>query len=188
MTNFNEYFSYLQNRSQLGLFYRKWLLYPKINKNLPGKTLDIGCGIGDFLSYRKDANGTDINPKLVEWCQSLGMNVTQMNVDELPFESGSYDSILLDNVLEHIVDPAPLLKEINRTLSSNGILVVGVPGKAGYACDADHKVFYSKDKLIETVEQYGFNKSSLFAMPLDIGWLENKLTQYCVYGVFQKIR
>ncbi|MFT4803788.1 MAG: SAM-dependent methyltransferase [Psychroserpens sp.] len=181
-----EYFDYLKQRSKLGFFYRKYWLYPRLTRCLKGKALDIGCGIGDFLACRPNTLGVDINEKTVSWCQDLGYLVDLMEVDKLPYEEASFDSIMMDNVLEHIVDPKPILNEINRVLLSGGTLIVGVPGSLGYQRDPDHKVFYSKETLVNTLKNAGFVDEKVFAMPLDFDWLETRLTQYCIYGVFKK--
>ena len=187
MINSKDYFEYLQQRSWSGLLYRKLWLYPKLTCLLQGKVLDIGCGIGDLLEYRANTVGVDINPKIVEWCKKRGLDVHLMERDQLPFDDQMFDSAILDNVLEHLEDPRPLLAEIHRILGRDGVFLVGVPGKRGYLRDPDHKVYYSKEKLIETVLSYGFKVRQVFAMPFDQGWLESRLSQYCVYSVFQRV-
>lgn len=54
-----------------------------------------------------------------------------MTPDHLPFDSESFDSVLIDNVLEHIEDPNSLLAEIKRVIRPNGGLLIGVPGVLG---------------------------------------------------------
>jgi SAM-dependent methyltransferase len=186
MTDSKEYFNYLRQRSGLGLLYRKYWLYPKLSKILHGRALDIGCGVGDMLAYRANTVGVDINPKTVDWCKAQGLNVHLMEQDQLPFDEQSFDSVILDNVLEHIESPSPLLLEIHRVLAEQGILIIGVPGILGYSTDPDHKVFYTKENLLETVTSYGFLAEDLFAMPLNFDWLDSKMSQYCIYAVFEK--
>lgn len=186
MIDFNNYFSYLQQRSRAGLLYRQYWLYPRLSRCLQGKALDIGCGIGDFLSYRENTIGVDINEKTVGWCRAQGHSVELMQVDHLPCEDGSFDSVIMDNVLEHIEDPRPILIEAHRVLVGDGVLVIGVPGTLGYSRDPDHKVFYSKEKLVETVINAGFTEQKVFAMPLSLDWLDTRMSQYCVYGVFHR--
>lgn len=186
MTDSKEYFDYLRQRSKLGLLYRKYWLYPRLSKVLQGRALDVGCGVGDMLAYRPNTVGVDINPKTVEWCKTQGFEASLMEQDRLPFEDKSFDSLILDNVLEHIEQPSAMLVEINRVLVAKGMLIVGVPGTLGYSTDPDHKVFYTKEKLVETVTNYGFVVEDLFAMPLNLNWLDSKISQYCIYGIFKK--
>jgi len=186
MSNQKSYFNYLQKRSILGLLYRKYFLYPKLNSYLRGEVLDIGCGIGDFLATRKNITGVDINEELVKWCCNQGHKAILMEKDLLPFEHQSFDSIIMDNVLEHIEDPDMILNEANRVLVDNGIFVIGVPGSYGYTKDSDHKIFYNQKKLEKTIVKHGFVEQHIFSMPLNFTWLDSILSQYCIYGVFIK--
>ncbi len=184
--SYEKYFAYLQQRSRLGYLYRNYWLYPKLCSFLGGKVLDIGCGIGDLLRYRQNTVGVDVNPKTVRYCQQQGFDVQVMEVDKLPFYSLSFDSVIMDNVLEHIEKPELILREVRRVLVDGGTFVVGVPGSKGYNIDPDHKVFYSREKLIETMRVIGFSEKKVFSMPLNLVWLDDKINQYCVYAQFKK--
>lgn len=181
-----KYHNYLLKKSWKGDFYRKFVLYPAISKRLVGKTLDVGCGIGKFLSFRPNTVGVDINPYNVKYCQDKGL--TAYKIEDLwPFEESSFDSVLLDNVIEHISEPTPLLMQINKVLKKGGRLVIGVPGPAGYAYDADHKVFYTEEKLTLLIESIGYKRINSIHMPLKSKFLENKIHQYCYYLTFIKV-
>ena len=116
MTDDEQYFAYLRQRSALGSIYRRYLLYPRLNRRLTGRMLDVGCGIGDMLTYRPDSVGTDINVKNVDYCNQIGLEAVVMSPNCLPFDYASFDSVLMDNVLEHIAEPSPLLADIRRVL------------------------------------------------------------------------
>jgi SAM-dependent methyltransferase len=159
-TPHDDYFKYLKTRSRVGHAYRQFFLYPKLVRHLHGKALDIGCGIGDMLGFRPGTTGTDVNPKTVEYCKSQGFDACLMDFDVLPFEDKSFDSILLDNVLEHLHDPQ-------------------------WASDADHKVFYDEAALVKCLGQAGFSRKKIFHTPVGRSeWLSRRLRQYCIYGVF----
>lgn len=181
-----DYFDYLLQRSRLALFYRRFWLYPRLCRHLPGRVLDVGCGIGDLLDYRQDAVGVDINPRAVEWCKAHGHEVFRMVPDELPFDDGTFGGVVLDNVLEHLAEPRALLSEIRRVLRRGGTFVVGVPGRKGYAADPDHKVFYDADALTSTLARGGFGLKEIFYMPFRSGWMDRNMSQYCIYGVFER--
>ncbi len=180
------YLHYLRQRSNLARLYRKYWLYPRLCRYLYGSVLDIGCGIGDLLAFRSNTVGTDINPISVNWCRSNGHIVDLMLPDELPFSSAAFDGVVIDNVLEHINDPAPLLSEVLRVLRTGGIVVVGVPGKKGYASDSDHKVFYDEFGLIKVMASAGFFVHKVMSMPFRSSWLDTHMRQYCLYGVFRR--
>ncbi|MFN4310037.1 MAG: class I SAM-dependent methyltransferase [Ferrovibrio sp.] len=181
-----QYYEYLRQRSRLGLWYRHYWLYPRLCRYVTGRVLDVGCGIGDFLQHRPGTVGVDINPATVEWCQQQGLDAHLMVPDQLPFDAQVFDSVILDNVLEHLKAPKPLLQEIHRVMRPQGRFLVGVPGPRGYASDPDHKIYYNEAALVATMTAAGFSRQQVFHMPLRLEWLSTRMRQYCVYGVFQR--
>lgn len=186
MTGGDPYFGHLRRRSRLGLAYRRWWLYPRISRHLAGRVLDVGCGIGDMLRFRPGTIGVDVNPLAVDWCRRHGLPASVMPRDRLPFEDESFDGVLLDNVLEHLFEPRPLLDEVRRVMVVGGALVAGVPGRRGYSSDPDHKVFYDEPALRRVMRDAGLRSQRVFHMPLSSRVLEKRLRQYCVYGVFRR--
>jgi SAM-dependent methyltransferase len=187
MNNYSDYFAYLKQKSIIGDIYRKYFLYPAINKRLNGIVLDIGSGLGNFLKFRSNSVGVDVNPYFVEYCVKSNLNVTLMRDNKLPFGPGEFNSVLLDNVLEHIEDPSLLIMEIYRVLDSSGCLLVGVPGLKGFNSDGDHKVYYDFSNLISTISKFGFSYSSHFYMPFFRSKLLSKfMRQYCLFVKFSK--
>lgn len=186
MTQHADYFEYLRSRSRLGLLYRQRLLYPRLAQHVIGRVLDIGCGIGDFLDFRPGTVGVDVNPHAVEWCRQRGLDCHLMLLDHLPFPGASFDCAMLDNVLEHLSEPVPLLNEIRRVLVPGGRLIVGVPGRCGYDLDPDHNVFYDESNLRRVVCAAGFSCSHVFHTPFKSRWLASWLPQYCLYGIFER--
>lgn len=184
--NHNEYHEYLQSRSKLGYLYRNFYLYPLLAKNLKGKVLDVGCGIGDFLNFKKDTVGVDINKDNIDYCIKNGLNAKLMVEDKIPFQNSSFDSIILDNVLEHILDPENLLNEINRVLGDEGRLIIGVPGLKGYASDSDHKSYYDIQKLKDTLHKFNFNLIKFRFMPINSNIFTKIFSQHCLYAIFEK--
>ena len=188
MTDAPSYHDYLRNRSRYGLWYRANWLYPRIVPHLTGRTIDIGCGIGDMLRFRPGTIGVDIDAQNVAYCRDQGLEAHPMDPDTLPFPDADFDSALLDNVLEHIAEPLPLLAEIHRIVRVGGTLVVAVPGQRGFDSDDDHKVFYDEAALLARVTETGFAVRTTFHTPLRSALLAQRLRQYCVYGVFARLQ
>lgn len=187
MTNHDQYFNYLRGRTRLGVVYRKFVLYPRVVRRLKGRLLDVGCGIGDMLSFRHDSVGVDVNERTVAYCVSQGLDARTMEPDVLPFAAGEFDSVLLDNVLEHIEAPAPLLRECWRVLRPGGRLLLGVPGVCGWNSDPDHKVRYDDRTLVAVGEGNGFRHIETFCTPLwRSEWLDRRVRQYCIYAAFDR--
>jgi len=187
MIDYPAYYEYLKGRSSLSYLYRRYYLYPRLNRYLYGRTLDVGCGIGDFLRFRPDTVGVDINPLVVGLCRNRGLDVYHISSNVLPFDDSTFDCAILDNVLEHLLQPAGLLTEIRRVLRPCSSLVVGVPGHLGYSVDPDHKFFYDKSTLVATLLRFGFRPKHIFYMPWRSKLLNICMRQYCMYGVFESI-
>lgn len=174
-------------RSVLGGLYRRFLLYPRLNFYLRGKVLDIGCGIGDMLSYRSNSVGLDVNPLNVDFCQKRKLNAYLMKPNIIPFDDKTFDSVLLDNVLEHIETPSLLFEEIRRVLKPDGLVLIGVPGEKGFRSDDDHKVFYDEKKLQALAKKNRFNVNRFFYTPIiKSKFLSKHLRQYCIYTQWSK--
>lgn len=178
-----EYYEYLKTISPLGRVYRQYFIYPKIARNAAGKVLDIGCGIGGLLAYNPEIIGVDINKYCVKYCKQLGLQAFEMLPDILPFETGSFDTVILDNVLEHIATPEVLIREIKRVLVSDGRLIVLVPGIKGYGKDDDHKKYYDFTELGRFARDNGFEVAAKKSMPLP--GLSKIFSGFCYFVVMR---
>jgi SAM-dependent methyltransferase len=181
-----QYFEYLQEKSRLGTAYRNHLLYPRLGKFLTGKVLDIGCGVGDFLSFRKNTVGIDVNENTVNYCKNRGLEVYLAPSIPYPFAGHSFEGAVADNVIEHLTNAVPLIREAHRVLSPGGTFIVGVPGRKGFSHDPDHKKFYDEKDLREVVCSNGFELRALLRMPMNLFLLDRILPQYAIYGVFSR--
>ncbi len=184
-----EYFAYLKTRSKIADIYRKYVMYPAVNRTLKGKVLDVGCGIGDFLAFRGvNTVGIDINPLNVNYCKSNGQEAYLIEGNTYPFTEQSFDSVILDNVLEHLVEPEFTINEISRVLKSNGVLVIGVPGLKGYTMDSDHKKFYDEVEMNKLLVKNNYTNIGFKYMPCFIksNFLSKSISQYVIYGIYKK--
>ena len=189
MAGENNYHDYPLGRSVLGFLYRKWVLFPRLNRSLNGKILDFGCGIGDFLAYRKDAVGVDVNSDNVTYCQAQGL-LAELIVDEqIPFPDHFFDSVVMDNVLEHIASDQVdcVVQEVMRVLDERGSILIGVPGEKGYASDDDHKCFYDENSLPLLMQGFGFTHQETLHMPFYFPGIGKRMRQYCLYMLFLRI-
>ena len=98
----------------------------KLISSLHGVLVDIGCGT---RPYEKFAN---VNKYIgLELDSELNRKRNFANYyydgDEMPFENKSIDSVLTSQVFEHVFTPDKFLKEINRILKSDGLLLLSVP-------------------------------------------------------------
>jgi SAM-dependent methyltransferase len=101
-------------------------------ENLPvhvrGRLVDLGCGqVPLYGAYHALA----AEVVTLDWSQSAhGDSHVDVYHDlnlPLPFEDGSFDTVILSDVLEHIARPEMLCAEIARILSGAGRLIGNVP-------------------------------------------------------------
>lgn len=184
-SDYKDYYNFLSKRSRLALYYRRFYLYPFLSRFLSGRVLDVGCGIGDFLKFYKQSVGVDINPWNIDYCKKRGLSTYLVKDGRYPFENGSFDGAIIDNVLEHLDDPLSTLTEIHRVLIPYGTMIVGVPGKKGYESDPDHKRFYDESSLKDFIIRFGFTWMQTLRMPFRFPGFNRFLSQYCIYGIFR---
>ena len=166
--NDKEYCEYLKEGSALKRFIRR-IVYLRTHANAFGKddkVLDVGCGIGEFLALKKNAIGIDTNKHCIEHCRSKGCTCKPGDAYDIPFKAGSFDGVLLDNVLEHLEKPEAVLKEIRRVLKKGAKLVIEVPCEKGFRLDETHRTFWGKEKLVKLLEKNGFRVEKAYYFPL----------------------
>ena len=181
-----KYFEYLKTISWRGKAYFRYYLYPRLNHHLAGKTLDVGCGLGYLFDIRDNSIGVDINPYCVDYCKNNGHEAYYFPSAKYLFNDNYFNSVLLNNVLEHIESPTTTIKEIYRVLKPNGLFIVGVPGIKGYKKDPDHKVFYNEKLLTDILVKEGFRRCYYFHTPFKSDYLNHNLNAYSLFGVFKK--
>lgn len=94
--------------------------------SLSGRLLDVGCGTKPYRSLFdvKDYVGLDIDS---EPTRKRGIADYLYDGGKFPFADADFDSILCNQVLEHVFNPDEFLGEINRVLKPGGKLLLTVP-------------------------------------------------------------
>lgn len=101
--------------------------YTKIlGREINGKVLDVGCGTKPYknLFNTKLYVGIDLYKKSKKMCNYAD---TLYDGKNAPFSDEAFDSILCNQVLEHVYDYDQFFKELNRLLKTDGMLLLSVP-------------------------------------------------------------
>ncbi len=93
----------------------------------PCRVLEVGCGPGE-ASETIAASGAaveaiDISDRMVELARGRGVDARVGDVQDLPFEDGSFDAALSAWMLYHVPDVERGIAELSRVLRPGGRLV-----------------------------------------------------------------
>jgi SAM-dependent methyltransferase len=153
----------------------------------PGdRVLDLGCGAGRhaFECYRRgaqvvalDRNAEEI-AEVRKWFAAMaeageapaGASAVAMEGDALalPFEDGTFDKVIISEVMEHIPDDRAVLAEMVRVLKPGGLIAVTVPrwlpekicwtlSDAYHEVEGGHIRIYRGDQLLERMRDAGLD-------------------------------
>ncbi|BDC17526.1 class I SAM-dependent methyltransferase [Acidianus sp. HS-5] len=124
-SKYDSWFLKNQNVLESEALLLKYMLEPN-----PGKALSVGCGSGLFEFILKTRYGITINecvepsPAMAEVAKSRGLNVKIGQAENLPFEDSSFDTVILNGVLDYANDDAKAVKEAYRILKAGGHIIV----------------------------------------------------------------
>ncbi|UCH86952.1 MAG: class I SAM-dependent methyltransferase [Dehalococcoidia bacterium] len=152
---------------------RKRLIHRLVKAIRPRRTLDIGCGSGLITKVLAKAStevvAVDVSEQAARVSRgNLGKatNVLLKVVDVFQSRdaicdwSGSFDLVVLSEVLEHIQDDDSALDTVRQLLGERGWLLTSVPGdpKLWNAEDeqAGHVRRYTREELRHKLTKHGF--------------------------------
>lgn len=123
--------------------------------------LEIGVGLGILLSRIKARKkvGTETSDYAIKVCKKLGITVIKNDAEKgLPFKDSSFDTIVMNEVIEHFKKPKPVLLDCYRILVPKGKIVISTPAKSFFAHDLTESHFseMTQKELKKLVEECGF--------------------------------
>lgn len=161
----------------------------------PARVLDVGCGSGVLLARMKslgwDVDGVEVDPQAVEAARRRGVPVRLGSLQDQRFPSNSFEAVHSAHVIEHVHDPAALLRECFRVLKPGGTLVILTPnlgswghrkfGSAWLNLDPPrHLVLFSAIPLRRLAEKLGFRVLRLDTT-IRSAWVYGALS-HCIRG------
>lgn len=126
-----------RNEADMAFKKRVETIFEWVNPQSDSVILDIPCGRGFYLNmlrYASDARliGADLDQEVIHKAaanigQLKDVTLVRANIYDLPFSDGTFDAVILSEVLEHIDDDVAGLKEAMRVLKPGGVAVITVP-------------------------------------------------------------
>jgi 2-polyprenyl-3-methyl-5-hydroxy-6-metoxy-1,4-benzoquinol methylase len=99
------------------------------------RVLDVGCAAGamgalmrtqgaaEVVGLERDARASQVARRRLTRVHRVDLDA----LPALPYPDGHFDVLTCADVLEHLVDPGPLLRQLRRYLKDDGRLVVSIP-------------------------------------------------------------
>ena len=141
-----------------------------LNKNKPGKILDVGCGHGWLLSslnFKWNKFGLDVSSFALKSASKYSKTFLG---DINNIKEKNFDYITILHVIEHIFEPSKFIKKVHKILKKKGTLVIETPNFDSAAArrygnnfrllkDKTHVSLFSEDSLIRFLRD---NKFKIF--------------------------
>ena len=102
--------------------------------------LDLGCGDGQiaervaWMVGAKEVYGADIDSEVLENAKLRGIKTFNLDLskDKIPLNDNSVDLVTAFEVIEHLINPDNMLKEVFRVLKEGGHLLLSTPNLASW--------------------------------------------------------
>jgi 2-polyprenyl-3-methyl-5-hydroxy-6-metoxy-1,4-benzoquinol methylase len=101
-----------------------------------GDFLDVGCGRGELIWAAKERGwnyeGIDPSPEFIEFGRKhLYVEGKIGTLADAAFNDQSFDAVAMGGIIEHLYEPAQVLKEVHRILRPGGWLFFDAPNEDG---------------------------------------------------------
>lgn len=176
------------------------------------KTLEFGCGEGEFSSLLKnrlnaETWAVEINEKCARRAAKQLHKVINCDASESAGElpDNYFDCIICFDFLEHLVDPYSLLSLLKSKLANGGVIISSIPNIRYYTVfkdfvlhgnwdykdqgimDRTHLRFFTRKSIIKTFEQLDFEILTMKGIhPTSSSTC--KLLQLFTFGFFSDIK
>jgi 2-polyprenyl-3-methyl-5-hydroxy-6-metoxy-1,4-benzoquinol methylase len=138
------------------------------------RVLDVGCSRGNFLAAGAKLGfymeGVEPAANIAAAARAQGLRVHTGLLADIHLPPASFDAITLFEVIEHLKEPLPLLRECHRVLKPGGLLVLSTGNTASWtvaaiqerwdyfhiAKDGGHISFYNPRSVALLAARAGF--------------------------------
>ncbi len=149
--------------SLLGIFVNPFYIARKgllqcirsLGKNINGKTLDVGCGTKPYEKYFRSSEYIGLE---IETTLNRERKKADIFYDggAFPFKKGEFDSVVTNQVFEHVFNPSDFLNEVNKVLKKDGVLLLTVPFVWDEHEQPHDFARYTSFGIKHLLEQHGF--------------------------------
>src|SRR5262249_35082421 len=113
----------------------------------PGRTLEIGAGLGEHLRYEnlagQEYHAVELREDMARSIRRDFPSVVTAVADcqeHLPYDDATFDRAIAIHVLEHLPSLPAALTEVRRLLKPGGVLSVVIPCEGGFGYSMGRRV------------------------------------------------
>jgi ubiquinone/menaquinone biosynthesis C-methylase UbiE len=146
-----------------------WPCVSRFLDSMKGKGLEVGCGNGKNMFYRKDLQiqGIDICPNFVKLCNESGLKVIEGTMTNIPYEDSTFDFVYCIAALHHLNSlelRVKAIQEMIRVCKPNGTIFI----------------------LVWAFEQEADSKRKFETQDVFVPWNDKGIIQERFYHVYKK--
>jgi SAM-dependent methyltransferase len=138
------------------------------------RLVDVGCSRGQFVADAKaagfPAEGVEPAPRIAAVARAEGLEVHTGLLDDVRFPDAFFDALTLFEVIEHLKEPLPLLREARRILRPGSVVCMTTGNAASWTVaamgarwdyfdmerDGGHVSFYNPRSLALLARRAGY--------------------------------
>jgi SAM-dependent methyltransferase len=136
-----------------------------------GRLLDLGCWVGFLLAEARDRGWETLGVEPSAFAaayarERLGLDVRQEDLFAASLPAGSFDAVVLGDVIEHLVDPGAALDRIAGLLAPGGVVYLALPdagsalarrmGARWWSVIPTHVQYFTRGSLMTLLRRRGF--------------------------------
>jgi SAM-dependent methyltransferase len=138
------------------------------------RILDVGCGRGELvraaLKMGLAAVGLEFADAMIQFAREHhGVEVRKLSIEELAATDERFDGVFLNAVLEHVYEPASMIRAVRTLLRPGGVLFIDVPNEPNLLTKVGRvvnklrgsSVVYNLSPTWPPYHVYGFNPQAL---------------------------
>ncbi|MDR0532466.1 MAG: class I SAM-dependent methyltransferase [Verrucomicrobiales bacterium] len=168
---FTGYSDYASDRHLHVLFFQEQLA--KLENHVPkGKILDIGCAFGYLLEEARErgweTQGIELSGQAIAYARNeLNLNIHNVPLREVKFADGTFNAVVMNDVIEHYGQPKAEAREVHRVLAAGGAFMLHTPNFASWwrflmrrqwvhMKPEEHLYYFSPRTITKLLEDCGF--------------------------------